>query len=54
MCLSRIRENGYITAVQRYFGLHYRANRMPKGNLDYLKIMEEFGFHWFKKFQPQR
>ena len=53
-CLSRIRENGYITAVQRYFGLHYRANRMPKGNLDYLKIMEEFGFHWFKEFQPQR
>ena len=52
-CLSRIRENGYITAVQRYFGLHYRANRMPKGNLDYLKIMEEFGFHWFKEFQPQ-
>ena len=52
-CLSKIRENGYITAVQRYFGLHYRANRMPKGNLDYLKIMKEFGFHWFKEFQPQ-
>jgi nitroreductase len=51
-CLSRIRENGYITTVQRYFGLHYRANRMPKGNLDYLEIMEEFGFHWFKEFQP--
>jgi FMN reductase [NAD(P)H] len=51
-CLNRIRENGYITTVQRYFGLHYRANRMPKGNLDYLEIMEEFGFHWFKEFQP--
>jgi nitroreductase len=53
MCISKIRENGYISSVQRYFGLHYRADRMPRGNLDYLRLMEKFGFHWFKEFQPK-
>lgn len=49
-CVERIRKNGHISAVQRYFGFHYRADRMPMENLDYLKLMEEFGFGWFNKF----
>jgi hypothetical protein len=49
-CVKRIKENGYINPTQRYFGLHYRANSMPKGNDTYLKLMKEFGFNWFKKF----
>lgn len=51
-CVDRIRENGYIRPVQRYYGLHYRANVMPQGNNTFLKLMEEFGFDWFKKYQP--
>ena len=51
-CIDRIKENGYINTVQYYFGLHYRANSMPKGNDTYLKLMEELGFNWFKKYQP--
>ncbi len=51
-CVERIREMGYINPVQRYFGLHYRANALPKSNNDYLKLMEEFGFNWFKTYQP--
>ena len=50
-CVEKIRETGYITPVQRYFGLHYRANALPKGNDDYLKLMEKFGFNWFKTYQ---
>lgn len=50
-CIEKIKENGYINTVQRYFGLHYRANSMPKGNDTYLKLMEEFGFNWFKKYR---
>jgi FMN reductase [NAD(P)H] len=50
-CIARIRETGYITPVQRYFGLHYRADELPKGNDDFLKLMEEFGFDWFKTYQ---
>ena len=51
-CLTRIKEQGYINAVQNYFGLHYLANVMPEGNGDFIKIMEEFGFDWFKEYHP--
>lgn len=54
MCIRRVEENGEFSAVQRYFGLHYRANLMPRGNLDYLKLMEEFGFGWFKEYRPSK
>jgi len=49
-CASRIRADGYINRAQHYFGLHYRADLMPDGNDKYLKIMEDFGFNWFKKY----
>jgi nitroreductase len=52
-CIDHIQKSGYINPVQRYYGLHYRANRMPKGNDVFLKLMEEFGFHWFKKYQQR-
>jgi FMN reductase [NAD(P)H] len=51
-CIARIKKQGYINAVQRYFGLHYRADRMPVGNEKYLKLFRDFGFKWFDKFQP--
>lgn len=51
-CIERIKKQGYISWSQRYFGLHYIANYMPKGNEKYLKIMEQFGFEWFKKYRP--
>lgn len=51
-CVDRIKENGYINPVQRYFGLHYRADLMPRDNDTYLELMEEFGFNWFKKYHP--
>jgi FMN reductase [NAD(P)H] len=51
--ISRIKENGYINSAQRYFGLHYIASEMVKGNDDYLRIMKEAGFDWFEKFRPR-
>ena len=53
-CVEKIRQNGYINSVQRYFGLHYRADRMPQGNTEYLRIMEVSGFNWFKDFEQKR
>jgi len=50
--LARIQKQGYINPAQRYFGLHYSADYMPEGNDTYLKLMEKFGFHWFKKYFP--
>lgn len=49
-CLTRITEQGYINAIQNYFGLHYRADLMPQGNDEYLQIMEEAGFTWFRRY----
>jgi len=51
-CAERIKANGYINRAQHYFGLHYPADLMPDGNDDYLRLMEEFGFNWFKKYCP--
>ena len=51
-CVEKVKETGYITPVQRYFGLHYRANLMSQGNDTYLELMAEFGLNWFKPFQP--
>ncbi|MFZ5979511.1 MAG: hypothetical protein ACOYVF_02665, partial [Candidatus Zixiibacteriota bacterium] len=50
-CLDRIRENGYINPVQRYFGMHYCADEMPEGNDTFLEIFEESGFDWFKRYE---
>ncbi|UCH57462.1 MAG: nitroreductase family protein [Candidatus Bathyarchaeota archaeon] len=52
-CVERVQENGFFSSVQRYFGLHYRADLMPEGNLEFLKLMEESGFNWFKEFKPE-
>jgi FMN reductase [NAD(P)H] len=52
-CLARVRKQGYINPVQRYFGLHYVADYMPEGNLKFLKQFENFGFGWFRDYKPQ-
>lgn len=52
-CMAKVQEQGYISMVQRYFGLHYTANTMPRDNEKYLKDLEECGLSWFKEFIPQ-
>jgi len=52
-CAERIKRDGFINRAQHYFGIHYRADLMPEGNDQYLKIMEDSGFGWFKKYSPQ-
>jgi len=51
-CAERMKTDGSMNIAQYYFGLHYRADLMPEGNDQYLKIMEESGFNWFKKYRP--
>jgi len=50
-CADRIKGDGYINVAQHYFGLHYRADDMPKGNENYIRLMEKSGFKWFKEYQ---
>jgi FMN reductase [NAD(P)H] len=51
-CLERIEQQGRISAVQRYFGLHYVADEMADDNEKFLQTMRDFGFGWFDKFEP--
>ena len=46
-CIERIKSQGYISPVQNYFGLHYRADEMPGRNESFLETMKSFGFGWF-------
>ena len=52
-CLSKVKENGYIKPVQRYFGLHYLANEMPTMNLEMQQDMQNQGFRWFHEFSKK-
>jgi nitroreductase len=47
-CLEDVSRKGYFNAAQNYFGLHYQADIMVDRNADFLRIMEDFGFGWFK------
>ncbi len=51
-CLQRIRKDGFIAPAQWYFGLWYRADLLAEGNEDFVNIMQEFGFDWFKDYRP--
>lgn len=50
LCIEKIKKNGFINAIQHYFGLHYRANILPERNEEFVRITKEFGFNWFKNF----
>jgi len=52
--IARVREQGYISEVQRYFGLHYRASMMACDTLEFLKTFEDFGFGWFKEWKRKK
>ncbi len=53
-CINDIKNKGYISVAQRYFGLHYAADIMPDNNEGFLLWMKEFGFDWFEKFIPKQ
>lgn len=51
-CIDAIKHNGFINAVQRYFGLHYVADLMPADNERFVRQMKSSGFKWFEKYKP--
>lgn len=42
-CVERVRRDGTINMAQYYFGLHYPADMMPKGNSKYVAQMRDAG-----------
>lgn len=52
-CIAAVKKQGYINTVQNYFGLHYVADELLSRNSDFLRLMEDFGFFWFRDWQGQ-
>ncbi len=50
-CEERMRSDGYVNRAQNYFGLHYKADTMPSGNLEFWNLVEKSGFGFLKKFE---
>ena len=49
--VDSIRERGFITMAQRYFGLHYRADMMPVFNESVLKSLKDAGFGCLEPYE---
>ncbi len=49
--LKDIKEKEYFNTAQHVFGLHYKADSMPCGNEEFLKMFKQFGFDWFENFE---
>lgn len=47
--INYAKELGYIHPVQRYFGLHYVAHELRKGNQDFLNSLRSSGYEWLDR-----
>ncbi|MBN1433546.1 nitroreductase family protein [Candidatus Fermentibacterales bacterium] len=52
-CMARARGQGGFNEAQRRFGLHYRADGMPCGNLDFVDAMREAGMRFFERWERE-
>jgi FMN reductase [NAD(P)H] len=53
--VAHARKLGYISPVQRYFGLHYRADWVYElSNSDYLKIIKKQGWNISRDYDPPK
>jgi FMN reductase [NAD(P)H] len=53
--VAHARELGFISPIQRYFGLHYRADLvLNMTNSNYLRVLEKQGFTICKDYQPPK
>lgn len=48
--LERIKQRGWISPIQRLFGLHYLAATMPLGNERFVEFLKSQGIDWFDKW----
>jgi FMN reductase [NAD(P)H] len=53
--VAHARELGFISPIQRYFGLHYRADLvLSMTNSNYLSVLEKQGFTVCKDYKPAK
>ena len=53
--VAHARSLGFISPIQRYFGLHYRADLvLSMTNSNYLRVLEKQGFSICKDYEPPK
>lgn len=50
--LEKVKQRGWLSPIQRLFGLHYPAAVMPLQNPRFLAALKKQGFNWMDKWQP--
>ncbi len=48
--IEKIKQRGWISPIQRLFGLHYHAATMPLGNDRFIGFLKSQGIDWFDKW----
>lgn len=48
-CIELVKKQNGFNMAQYVFGLHYEANGMPVGNLEFLQNFKNSGFSWMEK-----
>ena len=53
--VSRARGQGFISSIQRYFGIHYRADLIldQRTNSGFMSMIEKAGFDCFEDYEPR-
>lgn len=51
-CLTKIKDQGFISPVQRYFGLHYIANLSLQWNERFISTLQDLGLDFFHNYEP--
>lgn len=49
--IERIRLRGWLSPIQRLYGLHYLAATMPLGNSKFIQFLKQQGFDWFDEWK---
>ncbi len=48
---ERVKQRGWISPIQRLFGLHYHAATMPLGNPKFIAFLKKQGIDWFDEWK---
>lgn len=50
--MEKVRQRGWLSPIQRLYGLHYVAAGMPLQNPSFLLALKRQGFNWMEKWIP--
>lgn len=49
--IERVKQRGWLSPIQRLYGLHYHAATMPLGNPKFIAFLKKQGIDWFDEWK---